>query len=135
MNVAVVTGGDERELTLDLDPEGGTVGDLMAVIADGDRWAGLLVDGRFVGAETSVATAGIRQGSVLVPANGPSTDSAATGVVELRVIGGLTAATRTPLPSGSHTIGPRGADVHLASPTVSPRHAQLDVSSDGTAPV
>src|SRR5437016_14518995 len=102
MNVAVVTDGGERELTLDLDPEGGTVGDLMAAVAVGDRWAGLLVDGRFVAAEICLATAGIRQGSVLVPANGPGADGPRTGVVELRVVGGLGAATRFPLSSGSH---------------------------------
>src|SRR5260221_12076303 len=106
MNVAVVTGAGERDLTLELDPEGGTVGDLIAAVLDGERRAGLLVDGRFVAADTALAAAGIRQGSVLAPADGPELGAAPSGVVELRVIGGLHARTRGPFPPRPHSQGP-----------------------------
>ena len=139
MNVVVVTGGGEREVVLDLDPDHGTVGDLAAAVAGGEdpgQSPGLLIDGRFVAAATPLIEAGLRQGAVLQPADGPPRPAAAaTPLVEVRVVGGLTAAATVGLPAGSHVLGRRGTAVELDSPTVSPSHARLDVAADGTAAV
>lgn len=133
MNVAVLTDGIEREIALDCDPEQETVASLVAALTAQpvDERSGLLVDGRFVDGATTIANAGLRQGSLLRPAGGPAASDATTATVELRIVGGVHAGRRIPLSPGSYVVGRGDADVALPSRTVSPTHARLDVSPSG----
>ena len=132
MNVAVLSNGMEREVTLDLDPEQETVASLAAAVAgSANGAAGLLVDGRWVDGSTPLAQAGLRQGSVIEAAAGPDGTAAAAVAFELRIVGGTEGGRRLPLTPGPHVIGRGDADVDVGSRTVSPTHARLDVSPSG----
>ena len=50
----------------------------------------------------------------------------------VEVIGGLDAGHRNPLPSGSWSIGRRGADLTINDPTISAVHASIDVARNGS---
>ncbi len=133
MNVAVLFNGVEREIALDLDPEQETVATLAAAITGQpvDEQAGLLVDGRFVDGATRIANAGLRQGALIQPADGPDTAPDASALVELHIVGGVDGGRRIPLSAGAHILGRGDADIDLVSKTVSPTHARLDVSPSG----
>ncbi|HKY76722.1 MAG TPA: FtsK/SpoIIIE domain-containing protein, partial [Acidimicrobiia bacterium] len=133
MNVAVLFNGVEREIALDLDPEQETVATLAAAITGRsvDEQAGLLIDGRFVDGATRIANAGMRQGALVQPADGPGTGPDAGALVELRIVGGVDGGRRIPLSAGAHILGRGDADIDLVSKTVSPTHARLDVSPSG----
>ncbi|HVW31541.1 MAG TPA: hypothetical protein VHL53_03280, partial [Acidimicrobiia bacterium] len=112
MHVAVLWNGTEREIALDLDPDQETVASLAdAVTGTGGGHAGLLVDGRFVDGSTPLSRAGLRQGSVIEPAAGPNGPAVSGATFELRLVGGIEAGRRLPLPPGSHIIGRGDVDV------------------------
>ncbi|MDQ1505540.1 MAG: segregation ATPase FtsK/SpoIIIE, family [Actinomycetota bacterium] len=131
MDVAVLSNGTVREVSLDLDPEQETIASLAAAITGSAGGAGLLVDGRFFDASTPLAQAGLRHGSVIQPASGPDGAAAANATLELRVVGGTDGGRRLPLTPGPHVIGRGDAEVDTGSRTVSPTHARLDVSPSG----
>jgi S-DNA-T family DNA segregation ATPase FtsK/SpoIIIE len=133
MHVVAMVDGAASEVTIEFDPEHGTVGELVTAMTG--RPSGILTDNRFLAADTPLSEAGLRQGATLRLADAPESPARADGVVELRSVGGLTAGRTVRLPSGDHIIGRSGADVELTSTTVSPRHAQLEIAADGTAAI
>src|SRR5581483_8633026 len=132
MQVAVLSNGTEREVTLDLDPEEETVASLAAAVTGSSNGAaGLLVDGRFVDGATPLAEAGLRQGSVIQPAAGPDGMAAPVTTLELRIVGGTDGGKPIPLTPGAHVIGRGDVDIDAGSKTVSPTHARLELSPAG----
>src|SRR5207302_830560 len=75
---------------------------------------------------------GLREGAVVELATGPRPAEPSRAVAEVRVAGGLLGGQRHVLCAGTHAIGRHPeADVVLEAPTVSGRHAQLQVDADG----
>jgi S-DNA-T family DNA segregation ATPase FtsK/SpoIIIE len=137
MNVAVVIDGVERELSLDLNHDQGSVGELVAALAGAgsEEW-GLLVDGRFVPPSSLLADAGLRQGSLLQPAPAAEATPGGQPAVEVRMTGGLEAGRTVPLAPGVHRFGrDPTCDVAVGAASVSAVHATLDVKVDGTVVV
>ena len=133
MHVVAIVDGAESDLTIEFDPDHGTVGELVAAITG--HPGGIRSDSRYLPADTPLSEAAFRQGAVLHFADTGEATAAGDGLVELRTVGGLLAGRAVRLPAGEHLIGRRGADVELPSTTVSPRHARLEVAADGTSSI
>src|SRR2546423_1338898 len=137
--VVLAVGSADVDLDVEIDaPADAPIGDLLAALAGGAVEPGtrLLVDGRRVAPDATVADACIRAGSVLRMV-GVDADGARHGVVaavELWVTGGLQSGQHHALPAGSYVVGRApSADVQIAAPGVSGRHARLDVTDAGSA--
>ena len=119
-----------------------TVGQLAEALAGGPvvPGTGLIAGTRFIGADTTLAAAGLRQGASVRLATGPPSDQAPADpvVAELHVTGGVDAGRRVPLVHGSVVLGRAGepgVDVGFGSDTVSGRHARLCLGAAGACTV
>ena len=140
MRLTLQVGGAELDMAVGASA-GATVADLAAALAGGALapGTGLEVDGRFLEPAAPVAGAGLRQGDVLRLASGPgpgdggwvgAPEAAAAVAADLHVVGGPCAGMRLPLSLGAVVVG-RGGDVVVDHPTVSRRHARLQVGHGG----
>ena len=117
-----------------------TVAHLVEALAGGPVAAGtgLGVGDHFLAPTLPLASAGLRQGDVVHLCSDVGPARAAppepVAVAELRVVGGLGAGVRLPLDPGAHVLG-RAGDVAVDAPTVSARHARLELAVDGSCTV
>lgn len=127
----------EAELDVELQVAGpdATAADLVTALGGGPVAPGtqLLVDGEPVPPHQRLELAGLRPGAILrlapcPPAPGP----VPSGPLELRVVGGLPGGPAVPLRPGPLVVGrsPQ-ADIVIDAPTVSARHARIDVDDSG----
>lgn len=141
MRLRHVEGTRSSDVLVEVHHPDATVADLEEALAP-DRPAGpLWVDGRRIRAATPLDRAGIVDGAVL--SLDPPTDADATAVVVVRVTSGFDAGRCHALEPGRHLLGrtldptrhpPQApeARVGIADPTVSLRHAMVDVAHDGS---
>jgi DNA segregation ATPase FtsK/SpoIIIE, S-DNA-T family len=137
MLIVVQGDGQEREVAVDLHADDACVQDLTAAL--GLAGDGVAVDGRFIPAETSLATAGLVDGAVIAPGrpSPPTGPPDARPDAWLTVVAGTGAGRRIPLAAGRpHHVGRRpDLDVGLDDPTVSALHATITCDAGGTATV
>ncbi|MEE9416563.1 MAG: FtsK/SpoIIIE domain-containing protein [Acidimicrobiales bacterium] len=96
---------------------------------------GLTIDGQFVEPDRPALQAGLRNGSS-IRAGRANLRNNQSVVGTLDVVSGLIAGSRYPLRPGRHLVGRHQAcDFVLSSPTVSRRHARLEVADDQTIQV
>ncbi|QXC61417.1 FHA domain-containing protein [Aquihabitans sp. G128] len=134
MHVVVTAGGTEREAELVLDDADATVGDLLAVVAPGRADAPVLVDGRPVLVDHRLDEIGLVEGARLDlgPAASPPPVALPAGQV-VAVVGGIDAGRSVALAPGLPVAVGRHPDGQLVlqDPSVSARHARLEVTPDG----
>jgi DNA segregation ATPase FtsK/SpoIIIE, S-DNA-T family len=137
LELSVVAANARRDVTVQLG-DGTTVAQLCAALGHAGT-PGIWLAQRFVAADETVASAGLRSGGVIgidgppPLCTGPGTGSTA-GAVVVAAVGGLAAGTSAPLaPSGPLRIG-RGPDceLRLHDPEVSRRHASVRLAADGS---
>jgi len=115
-----------------------TVGDLASAIDPALTAATpLVIDGRLVGADVGLAESGLVDGAVVRLDGGIDEASPHPAAAELRVLSGLEAGRREPLPPGEVVVGRHdGADVLLDDLSVSRQgHCRITVSSLGDCSV
>src|SRR5438067_8040628 len=130
MRITFLVGEAEIDVELAVRGSDQTVADVVMALADGPvaGGVGLVVDGRFISPTATLGESGLREGAVVELATGPRPAEASRAVAEVRVAGGLLGGQRQLLGAGTHAIGRHPeADVVLDAPTVSGRHAQLQV--------
>jgi S-DNA-T family DNA segregation ATPase FtsK/SpoIIIE len=153
MRVELLHEGRGHDLDVDVDDDT-PIGVVAAALARavgrsslaGEPEAGLWVGTRAISPDLTVARAGLIEGMAvsLVPPTeaeaeaeaGPDPSGAGNAVVEVRITAGLIAGRCVRLGAGSHPVG-RAADVSvwLPSLTVCPRHAVLDVGTEGSVTI
>jgi DNA segregation ATPase FtsK/SpoIIIE, S-DNA-T family len=135
VQLVIESAGAVRDVDLNIQVPDATVGDLLEALghrADG-HGAGVHVDGRFLRAYLALAEAGLHDGAV-IRIDGDSTRDAVppAGGLVLAVVGGVDAGRRFELRAKRTLIGrDRACDVTLSSPTVSARHAVLEIAEGG----
>ncbi|HSH60753.1 MAG TPA: FHA domain-containing protein, partial [Acidimicrobiales bacterium] len=139
MRVVVETGGfPGAEVEVRVNRPDVTVGDLACAL-DPDLPPGtaLVIDGRLVGPAVGLAESGLVEGAVVGLRGGVELPSLHPAAVELRVLSGMEAGRREPLPPGDFMVSRHpGADVMLEDRSVSRRgHCRVTVSSLGECAV
>jgi DNA segregation ATPase FtsK/SpoIIIE, S-DNA-T family len=139
MNIILATATSEIELELDVDDEQTPLSKVVEAVAPGpvSPTTLLVVDGRVVAATSTVAEAGLVQGSLLSLGTGHlSTIAGKQPVAQVRITAGVVAGEQFLLEAGTYLIG-RGpqATIRLGAETVSRTHAKLRVHQDGSATI
>ncbi len=132
--VVEISGYPGSEAEVRVNRPDATVGDLASALdPDLPPSTALVIDGRLVGPEVGLAESGLVDGAVLGLGGGIDEAPPHPAAVELRLLTGIEAGRREPLPPGHFVIGRHPvADVVLGDRTVSRRgHCRITVSSLG----
>jgi len=128
-----IDGSPEWEAQARVNRHDATVGDLVRALNPAlPRGTALVIDGRLVGAEVGLAESGLVDGAV-VGLRGVEKAPEHPVAAELRVLSGMEAGRREPLPPGDIVVGRHvGAGVVLNDRSVSRRgHCRITVSPTG----
>jgi len=133
VEIIVDHGGLQRELDLEIEHPHACVADLLEAVEVGlaSSGAGVVIEGRFFDANVGLDEIGLFEGAVLgVAREAPGRAQPANGPV-LAIVGGPVAGTIHHLDSRPLVIGRDDAcGIALRDPTVSTRHARLDLDPD-----
>jgi len=126
------TAGGARDVDVNVQVPDACVGDLLTALGC-PAAEGLVVGGRFLQAYLALSEAGLHDGAVVRPADGPERAPARPSAGPmLAVVGGVDAGRCIPLGPGRTVIGRGdGCDVTLASPTLSSQHCAVEVDALG----
>jgi FHA domain len=127
--------GSVREHELSIVDPTARVSDLA--VALGADPAALVVDGRVVPGSAGLRASGLVTGSTVAPVSAPPAARTAASTVEARVVGGLDAGGRLPLPPGETVVG-RGdgtAGLPIGHSSISRRHAVIALTGPGPVTV
>lgn len=141
MHLVVTRGGPATELELIVDDVDATVADLVALVAPdlgaaADPW--VTVDGRPVQAAHRLDEVGLVEGArVTVGVPPEQAEAAPPGGRVVAVVGGSDSGGSVALAVGRPVTVGRHAECELvvSDPSVSARHARIDLAADGTATV
>jgi S-DNA-T family DNA segregation ATPase FtsK/SpoIIIE len=139
VHVVFAVGEAELDVELRIATPGATSGDLVTALGGGRVAPGtqLLVDGEPVPPHRPLELAGLRPGAVLRLAPCPPLPTPVpSGPLELRLVGGLVGGPAVPLHPGPLVVGRSpDADVVIDAPTVSARHARIEVAPSGACTI
>ncbi len=160
MQIVFTDGSARAELDIVVHDPDATVGHLVRALGPADPTGlVLVVDGTTVPSDRRLDRSGITEGATVrlvplydapaAPASGPDgevpppgngaapalPDAMADDAMAITVVGGLDAGGRTIVGPGTWPVGRDVRGVTLSSPTVSSRHATLDLARDGSATV
>ncbi|MBA2498054.1 MAG: FHA domain-containing protein, partial [Acidimicrobiia bacterium] len=140
MQITLQLRGRLHDVDVAVDRPDARVADLLRVVAPGEDGAGLVVDGRWLGPDDELAAARLYDGAMVAvggPPEGPRPVPPVTEGLVLAVVGGPQAGAAVALPQpGSVVLGREvGADLVLSDPSLSGRHASIEVDADGRVTV
>ncbi|HST46860.1 FtsK/SpoIIIE domain-containing protein [Jatrophihabitans sp.] len=137
MRVKLTLRSPEDERDVEVIAEGGATAGQLAPLFGGVLGAAtgsLFNDGRLLSAQASLGEPGLRSGCVITMGAGTRRPSPADSALQLRVVSGPDSGRTIGLPRGRHLIGrSKEAQLDLADPDVSRRHAELRVELDGVS--